>query len=115
MTDDIDRSSVPIGDLDEPPVPPETGEDTATLIEEAMTSLVLLRFPASLGDAAAELHALASLAAEAESRIAGAVADAIDQDYRWSDVAISLGITADEARSRFAEHVRSPKEAPFEE
>jgi hypothetical protein len=114
MTNDIDQVCVSVADLDAPPAAPRTGEDSARLLEEAMTSLVLLRFPASLGDAAAELHALASLVAEATARIVEAVFDAIDQDHGWTEIATCLAITADEAQRRFAGHGRTVEEAPLD-
>ncbi len=115
MTNDLDRTSVSLDDLDEPPAPLVTNDESATLIEEAMTSLVLLRFPASLGDATAELHALASLVAEAESHIGVAMAAALDQDYGFDDIAICLGVTADEAQRRFADEGRTIAEVPFDD
>jgi hypothetical protein len=118
MTGDIDGigpKSVTLEDRPVPPAPPRTGEDSADVLDEATFTLTMDRFPGSWGDAAAKLHALASLIAEAEAAIPDAVADAIDQDHRWQDIAICLGITPSAARRRYAGYVRSRPVAPFED
>jgi len=107
MTGDIDGigpKSVTLEDRPVPPAPPRTGEDSADVLDEATFTLTMDRFPGSWGDAAAKLHALASL-----------IADAIDQDHRWQDIAICLGITPSAARRRYAGYVRSRPVAPFED
>ena len=72
---------------------PYTGADTAGLIDQAVETLVLLRSPMQLGDAAATISALVSLAAEISSRLPDAVADARDQDYPWDAIASRLTST----------------------
>ena len=72
---------------------PHTGPDTAALIDQAVETLVLLRSPMQLGDAAATISALMSLAAEIDRRLPGAVADATDQDYPWDAIARWLAST----------------------
>jgi hypothetical protein len=107
MTDDIDSVSLFIGDVSVPPALPRTDDDSRAVLAKALESLVLLRFPLSLGDATAELHCLASMIAEAKARIPDAVADARDQDHRWEEIATSLGIGTRTVRRRFAIHARS--------
>ena len=102
------RNSNHIDDLDVPPAPAFTDEESAVLLDEAITSLVLLRFPGSLGDAAAELHALATLIAQAEARLPQAISRAFDQDYDWHDISYSVNTT-----TAFTRHpYRSGEEHP---
>jgi hypothetical protein len=96
------RDSIHIDDLDRPPLPAFTDEDGATVLDEAVTSLVLLRFPTSLEDAAAELHVLASLIAQAQERLPHVVGRALDQDYDWQEIACCLNSTPASARHLFA-------------
>ena len=63
--EDMDAiSSIPIGRLPVPPVPPRTDHDSQTVLDRAVTALGDLRFPLSRHDAAAQLHTLASLQAD---------------------------------------------------
>ncbi len=57
------------------------------------------------GDGGAELHLLASLIAEAELQLPGAVALARDQDYSWAEIGDLLGITRAAAWQRFVHQV----------
>jgi hypothetical protein len=60
---------------------PSTDDDTAAVLDDAVALLGTLRLPTGwLGDAGVELHLLASLIAETERRLPGAVAAARDQD-----------------------------------
>jgi len=102
-----------IDDVAVPPAPPATGDDSAAVLAEAVSSLSVLRFPLSLGDATAELHALASLVAQATARIPGAVADARDQDHTWEEIASCLGMSPATARRRFAAHARTRPRPPM--
>ncbi|MGH2669157.1 MAG: hypothetical protein ACRDH5_08605 [bacterium] len=85
---------------------PYTDDDTVALIDDAVESLVLLRSPMHLGDAAATISALVSLAAEADSRIPDAVADARDQGHSWDTIADRLATTVATARRRYAAYTR---------
>lgn len=84
------RDSTHIDDLDVAPAPAFTDQESAAVLDEAVTSLVLLRFAGSLGDATAELHALATLIAQAQARLPRAISRAFDQDYDCHDIAYSL-------------------------
>lgn len=116
MSDDddfgLDDVSISLDELDVPPAPPFSDEESERVIDEAVASLVILRFPAALEDAAAELHALASLIAETTARLPDAVARALDQDYSWRDVAICLGSTPEVARRRYG---TAREEPPLED
>jgi hypothetical protein len=96
------------------PAIPYTDIDTAALIDEAIETLVLLRSPMHLGDAAATTSALVSLIAEAEGRLADAIADARDQDYPWDAIASRLATTTTTARRRYSAHARTRKPAELD-
>ncbi len=83
-------------------VEPATGEDSRAVLDAAIESLGTLRGLEWVGDAGATLHLLASLVAEASSRVPQAVADARDQEYSWAQVAELLGVTRASAWQRFA-------------
>jgi hypothetical protein len=66
---------------------PSTDDDTAAVLDDAVALLGTLRLPTGwLGDAGVELHLLASLIAETERRLPGAVAAARDQDLSWAEI-----------------------------
>jgi hypothetical protein len=81
---------------------PATGDDTRVVVDAAIESLGALRGFAWQGDAGATLHLLASLAAEARSRVPRAVADARDQECSWAQVADLLGVTRASVWQRYA-------------
>ena len=87
-----DRSSYPFID-----------EETLTLVEHAVESLVCLR-GAGVGDAGAALSALTSLIAEAQTRLPDAVAAAREQDYTWAEIAARLASAASTARRRYGHY-----------
>lgn len=95
-------------------ITPATGEDSGAALDAAVESLGKLRGLEWVGDAAVTLHLLASLIAEARSRLPRAVADARDQDCSWGQVADLLGVTRASAWQRYAgrtERGRTPLEA----
>jgi hypothetical protein len=79
--------------------------ETLTLVEAAVESLVCLR-GSGLGDAGAALSALASLIAEAQTRLPDAVADARDHDDTWAEIATRLAVTASTAQRRYGHYAR---------
>jgi hypothetical protein len=91
---DCDRSSRPYID-----------EETLALVEDAVESLVVLR-GGGRGDAGGALSALASLIAEAQSRLPDAVADGRDQDYTWAEIAARLASTASTVSRRYGDYIR---------
>jgi hypothetical protein len=83
-------------------VPPATGDDTRAVIDAAVESLGSLRGLDWEGDAVATLHLVASLVAEARSRVPRAVADARYQRCSWAQVADLLGVTRASAWQHYA-------------
>jgi hypothetical protein len=79
--------------------------DTLALVEEAVESLVCSR-GSGQGDAGAALSCLASLIAEAQSQLPGAVAEARCQDYTWEEIASRLATTARTVRRRYGSFAR---------
>ena len=78
-----------------------TDNDTATLIREAVQTLTIYRAPMGLGDAGATVSVLVSLAAEADTQLWEAVADAHDQGYTWAEIADRLATSVSSARRRY--------------
>jgi len=83
-------------------VEPATGEDSRAVLDAAIESLGQVRGLEWVGDAGVTVHLLASLIAEARSRMPRAVADARDQDYSWGQVAELLGVTRASAWQHYA-------------
>lgn len=84
---------------------PQLDDETLALVNAAVESLARRRGSAP-GDAGATLSCLASLIAEAQSRLPDAVAAARDQACTWSDIAVRLATTAPTARRRYCGYVR---------
>ncbi len=83
---------------------PFTDEESASVVDEAVASLVLLRAPMWLGDCGARVSVLVSVAAQAGELLFDAVAAARDQGYTWDQIAGRLGATASTARRRYGGH-----------
>jgi hypothetical protein len=66
---------------------PATDADSDAVLAEAVEALAKLRTAYWLGDSAVTLHILASLIAQADNLLTGAVADARDQGLTWSEIA----------------------------
>lgn len=82
---------------------PYVDDDTLALVEGAVESLVLMR-GSGRGDAGAVLSCLASLIAEAQSRLPDAVADARERDCSWAEVAVRLAASACTVRRRYGDY-----------
>jgi DNA-directed RNA polymerase specialized sigma24 family protein len=80
---------------------PATGEDTAVAFDAAIGSLYAAKGFVE-GDVAGRLHLVASLLAEACSRLPGAVAEARAEGLSWAEVADLLGVTRASAWQRYA-------------
>lgn len=80
---------------------PVRDEASEIVLDQALHSLQLLRAPMHYGDAGLELHALASLRAEINARIAAVIADARDQNIAWTAIAGQLELTAGQARQLY--------------
>lgn len=81
---------------------------SAAVIDQAVKSLGGLRGLRWVGDAAAVLHVLSSLAAQIDTLLPAAITDARDQCYSWSEIAALLGITRQRAQRLAAQHKRAP-------
>lgn len=84
---------------------PHVDDVTLALVDNAVESLACLRGSVA-SDAGAALSCLASLIAEAQSRLPDAVAAARDQDYTWAEIAARLATTASTARHRYGGYAR---------
>jgi hypothetical protein len=80
---------------------PVTSQDSLHVLTEAIDQLARLRTPYWLGDSAIRLHALASLIAQAQQLLPGAVDDARDQELTWAQIGELLDITAATAAHRY--------------
>jgi hypothetical protein len=80
---------------------PSTGDDSLTIVTEAIDSLARLRTAYWLGDSAVHLHALASLIAQAQQLLPAAVRDARDQELTWTQIGELLNTTATTAARRY--------------
>jgi hypothetical protein len=80
---------------------PATGDDSLQVLNEAIEHLARLRTAYWLGDSAVHLHALASLIAQAEQLLPGAVRDARDQELTWTQIGDLLNTTAATAARRY--------------
>ena len=80
------------------PSRPLVDECSRAVLDEAVASLTILRSPMYVGDAGAELHALASLRAQIEARLSEAVVAARDQLAPWAVIGAQLGLKARDAR-----------------
>jgi hypothetical protein len=88
---------------------PYSDVDSVETLEEAVTSLIMLRAPMWLGDAAVTISVLVSLASEAEGRLHDTVANAREQDYSWDQIARHLGTSVSSARRRYVDPVAQRK------
>ncbi|MGI8809806.1 MAG: hypothetical protein ACR2KK_18590 [Acidimicrobiales bacterium] len=85
---------------------PYTDADTARALDRAIRALVMLRAPMWVGDPGPTVSALVSLVAEADSRLADAVADAAEAGYSWDQIASRLASNAASAHRRYAGYRR---------
>jgi hypothetical protein len=84
------------------PTRAKTDGDSASVLDEAVETLMTLRSPMLSGDAGAELHALVSLIDQAKRELASVVADARDQEHTWAEIARQLGCSRLSAIVRYA-------------
>ncbi len=94
---------------DEMPTP-VVDDLSATVLDEAIDTLGGLRTPYWLGDSAVRLHALASLLAQGQVLLPGAVAQARDQDLTWDQIGVLLGLTGPTAARRYRPGTAARKE-----
>jgi hypothetical protein len=92
---------------------PSSGDDSAAAVSTALASLASARqLRAGCGDAALELHLLASLIAECERLLPELVSAAREQGLSWAEIGDLLGTTRAAAWQRFG---RRPAELVVEE
>jgi hypothetical protein len=89
---------------------PVVDDLSATVLGEAIDALGELRTPYWLGDSAVRLHALASLLAQAQGLLPGAVAQARDQFLTWDQIGALLGCTGSTAARRYRPATTARKE-----
>ena len=80
---------------------PATGDDSLQVLTNAIDSLARLRTAYWLGDSAVQLHALASLIAQAQQLLPHAVHAARDQELTWTQIGELLSTTAATAARRY--------------
>jgi len=80
---------------------PRVDDDSAAVLDETVEALARLRTPYWLGDSGVRLHALASLASQAERSLPPAIHDARDQGLTWGEIADLLDISPASARRRY--------------
>lgn len=80
---------------------PRTDADSAAVLAAAVDTLGALRTPYWLGDTAVGLHALASLIAQAQQMVPGAVHEARDQGHTWAEIGQLLNISPATAARRY--------------
>ncbi|MGH3402440.1 MAG: hypothetical protein ACRDRJ_08015 [Streptosporangiaceae bacterium] len=86
---------------------PRTDADSVAVLAEAADTLAALRTPYWLGDTAVGLHALASLIAQAQQMIPGAVHEARDQGHTWAEIGQLLNLSPATAARRYRRAARS--------
>jgi hypothetical protein len=84
------------------PPHPLLDDDSAWVLARATTELAVIRCPAlGLADALADLHASVSLIRQGQAFLRQVVADALDQDRTWTEIAAQLQLTPVAARHRY--------------
>ena len=83
---------------------PHADADSAAVLADAVDALAALRTPYWLGDSAADLHALASLIAQAQQMIPAAVSQARDQGHTWAEIGQLLNLSPAAAARRYRNH-----------
>ena len=90
---------------------PVADDLSATVLDDTIDTLGGLRTPYWLGDSAVRLHSLASLLAQGQVLLPGAVAQARDQDLTWDQIGELLGVTGSTAARRYRSANNPRKEA----
>jgi hypothetical protein len=83
------------------PPAPVTGDDSLQVLTESVDSLARLRTAYWPGDCAVNLHALASLIAQAGQLLPKAVHHARDQELTWAQIGELLNTTPATAARRY--------------
>jgi hypothetical protein len=80
---------------------PRTGEDSLTVITEAIDRLARQRTPYWPSDSGVHLHALATLITQAQQLLPQAVRNARDQELTWTQIGELLGTSPATAERRY--------------
>jgi hypothetical protein len=80
---------------------PRVDEISEQVVREASEQIAKLRTPYWLGDAAVQLHTLASLIDQAQRLLPQAVHDAREQDYTWTEIGQLLNLAPGAAARRY--------------
>ena len=96
------RTPRPVTDDDLPA--PRVDQHSAIIVSDAVDALAALRTPYWLGDSAVRLHALASLIAQAQQLLPGAVHDAREQEHSWTQIGQLLNVSPATAANRYRRH-----------
>ncbi len=81
-------------------------EQSAAVVAAAAESLTMSRSPLALGDALVALHALVSLEAQIHAELPDVVADALDQEHSFEEIARQLSVTPAAAHRRYAAYAK---------
>ncbi|MGH3535021.1 MAG: hypothetical protein ACRDQG_09990 [Pseudonocardiaceae bacterium] len=87
---------------------PATDAGSAAALDHALDQLGAMRDLPPPRDASARLHLLASLSAEAQRRLHGAVAEARVEQCSWAQIGDLLGVTRASAQQRYGTHGVEP-------
>jgi hypothetical protein len=83
---------------------PRVDDDSLQVLYDAFETLARRRTLYWLGDTSVQLHALASLIAQAERLLPEAVHEARDQEFTWAQIGQLLNTTAATAARRYGMH-----------
>lgn len=86
---------------------PVINEETAVVVDDAVRELAVVRSPLASTDALAVLHALVSVQAQIQANLPDAVADALDQEHSFEEIAGQLAVSPATARRRYAAYAKA--------
>jgi hypothetical protein len=89
------------------PNPDVVDDEIAGVIDDTITTLILLRGRHHDTNAGNQIDAVAALIAQARSRLPDLVADARDQANTWAQIADQLGVSRPRSIARYALHART--------
>jgi hypothetical protein len=82
-------------------------DEIAGVIDETIDTLILLRGRHHVTDAGNRIDAVATLIADARSRLPDLIADARDQANTWAEIANQLGVSRPHAIAHYGLHTRT--------
>jgi hypothetical protein len=90
---------------------PYRDDDTINIGDDIIETLIICRC-GSTGDAGVQLSAIASLAAELDSRLPETIFEARNQAYTWAEIPVRLDMPESTLRHRYSSYVTLRKEMP---